>query len=190
MIWFFVEGRPIPGPQTHFARKTAYSPKRVTQWKHTVAVEALAHRPDKPYGGPVHLSLNFLFAMPQGWPKWRHRAWMGGPHTSRPDRENLEKPVADALTGIMWEDDAQVTMGYSDKHWARKGGVLVCVRFLDPLPSSLAECNREHEETLRHAALPAPTAGNNVPLLPGLDAVPPELTAGGSSGGQGGSLPL
>jgi Holliday junction resolvase RusA-like endonuclease len=40
------------------------------------------------------------------------------PHTERPDKDNLEKAVMDALTGIqIWNDDCQVYGGNTEKYW-------------------------------------------------------------------------
>ncbi len=37
------------------------------------------------------------------------------PHSIRPDRDNIEKALSDALTGICWKDDAQICDGRTTK---------------------------------------------------------------------------
>ena len=42
------------------------------------------------------------------------------PHCQKPDRDNLDKAVLDALTGIAWIDDCQVHAGCIEKWFAAK----------------------------------------------------------------------
>lgn len=58
-----------------------------------------------PLEGPLAIVLAFILPRPK-LPKklGTHRL----PHTKRPDFDNLEKSVVDALTGRAWKDDAQL----------------------------------------------------------------------------------
>ena len=71
----------------------------------------------RPFEGPLSVSLTFFFPRPKGHynkkglkataPKW---------HTTKPDRDNADKAVLDALTNLgIWADDKQVCCG-----WIRK----------------------------------------------------------------------
>ena len=40
------------------------------------------------------------------------------PHHVKPDRDNLDKVVLDALTGLLWRDDCQVSDGRLTKMYA------------------------------------------------------------------------
>jgi Holliday junction resolvase RusA-like endonuclease len=55
--------------------------------------------------GPLAIELVFVLPRPK-LPKklGTHRL----PHAKRPDFDNLEKSVVDALTGLAWNDDAQL----------------------------------------------------------------------------------
>lgn len=53
-----------------------------------------------PAGTAVEVRLHFFFA------RQRHRL---GPHAQRPDLDNLVKLVLDALNGVAWADDGQVS---------------------------------------------------------------------------------
>ncbi len=73
--------------------------------------------------GPVFLRTEFLFARPKGHfgsggnagilkagaPKWS---------SSRPDVTKILRCLEDALTGIVWHDDAQVAVHVSSKRYA------------------------------------------------------------------------
>lgn len=53
------------------------------------------------------------------------------PHTVKPDRDNLDKGVLDALSGILWKDDKLACCGFIEKWYAAAGEsphVMVTVR--------------------------------------------------------------
>lgn len=60
-----------------------------------------------PLEGPIFLRLLFLMPRP-GRLIWKSRPMPRVPHIGRPDLDNLEKSVVDALTGQAWRDDSQV----------------------------------------------------------------------------------
>lgn len=57
--------------------------------------------------------LLFLFACPHSWSKKKQAAHHGKPHQTKPDKDNLEKAVLDALLA----DDASVWDGRVTKLW-------------------------------------------------------------------------
>lgn len=54
------------------------------------------------------------------------------PHTKRPDGDNLEKFVNDALTGVLWVDDSQIAYMVRSKTYtiAKHGHTTICVHEL------------------------------------------------------------
>jgi len=123
-----VRGR---GPR---ARAGMYDPGTADGWKAAIAAAAAKHRPRSPAGGPIRVDADFVFPRPR---------YMGGakypegevPHDVKPDRDNCEKALLDALTGVgFWADDAQVCAGEVRKFYAsRRGtpGVRVRVSAID-----------------------------------------------------------
>lgn len=61
----------------------------------------------EPIVGPVSLTIDAVFAMPASWPS-RVQGMSDVPHVSKPDLDNIEKLILDALNGVAWLDDAQV----------------------------------------------------------------------------------
>ena len=60
-----------------------------------------------PLGGPLKLSLVFVM------PRTQNQIWKTKPmpriwHDKKPDFDNLEKSVCDALKGLVWIDDSQI----------------------------------------------------------------------------------
>ena len=139
-IEFFVHGHPVAQPR---ARATArgkhahvYNPPTADVWKALVAVAARPYLPEKPFTGPIWLTLEFAMRRPKshyGTGRNENRLKPEAPryHIAKPDRDNLEKAVCDALTDVgMWRDDCQVFGGPTSKGWANslcRTGCLVTI---------------------------------------------------------------
>jgi len=108
---FFVRGSPIAAPRPRAGRFRVYHDNRADPWKSQVVFAFISLR-QAPLQGPVELNLQFLFQRPK---KDAVRFW----RDSKPDLDNLEKAVMDALTGARaWFDDAQVVRLQSIKRYA------------------------------------------------------------------------
>lgn len=123
-IVFFVPGAPR-GKQRQRKRgnavpdasgrtKTMFTPKktedaeRIVRW---AAKKAFAGR--KPFEGAVRLDWVATYEFPRSWSKKKvaQTYWK----TSKPDRDNIEKLLADALKGLAWGDDSQIAAGSGAK---------------------------------------------------------------------------
>lgn len=82
-----------------------------------LSVQQVFH--DPPLEGPLRVDLTFVFPRPQGL-IWKTRPMPRLPHTKKPDRDNVDKAVMDALTGLLWRDDCQVISGTIEK-WIAGG---------------------------------------------------------------------
>ena len=142
-IRFEVFGNPLPMPRHRFrVCKNAsggnfarpYTTKEIMEWKALVYATALTHRPPSPMTGAVCVKLTFYIPRPKSHfgtgknsetIKDRYRY---AHHTSKPDIDNLAKPIYDALTRAgMWEDDRQIVVGMIFKGWSgtRRGKVAI-----------------------------------------------------------------
>jgi Holliday junction resolvase RusA-like endonuclease len=106
----FVEGEPKAQPRTRKGKYgNFYNPNTADSWKETIQIAFLANR--KPQiTGAVYLKIRFSF----------HNKGIYGeqPHTVKPDKDNLEKAVMDALSSIqIWKDECQVYGGNTEKYW-------------------------------------------------------------------------
>ncbi len=101
---FFIKGRSKP---------VTWSKK--STWYSLVYYEALEHRPKEKFEGP--LEVKTFFRMPR--PKSRkNEVW----HITKPDEDNLKKPVFDALTHAqVWRDDSQICVSHFTKQYAVDG---------------------------------------------------------------------
>jgi Holliday junction resolvase RusA-like endonuclease len=100
--------------------------KKYQQWKDECRFQVMDQKNRNGWamidkGVPVAIS--FVFVMPRGKTVKRQH------HTVKPDVDNMLKPVKDAITGLLWYDDAQV-VDYKDggKRYQQPGeptGVIV-----------------------------------------------------------------
>lgn len=77
---------------------------------------------------PGRVDLSFAIPMPKSWSKKKKADMNCKVHTSRPDRDNLDKGFLDAL----FKEDSTVHSGYLDKYWAYDAAIEYCIFELDP----------------------------------------------------------
>jgi Holliday junction resolvase RusA-like endonuclease len=84
-------------------------------------------------GTPIAIRLFVMVPIAKSWPKRDRDAALVGTlfPTSRPDHDNYSKSVCDALSGIVWADDAQVCRSLIVKEYAEVPGI-ICEVFTLP----------------------------------------------------------
>jgi len=147
---FYVPGHPQPaGSKRGFPVKrrdgstgvaVVEDNPKARDWKAAVAqagvdamVDALRIDPDQEVillDGPIGLTLVFTLARPRGHfgTGRNHQSLRAGAPVwpaKRPDTTKLIRAVEDALTGIVWRDDAQVVEQYAAKRYGAPEGVRV-----------------------------------------------------------------
>lgn len=99
-----------------------YDPGTAAEWKSIVVFAARALRPGEFLDGPLSVTIDLFFPRPKRLcrardPQGRIR------HTAKPDRDNCEKAILDALTQDGWfRDDSQVCAGEVRKWYHEIGG--------------------------------------------------------------------
>jgi len=63
----------------------------------------------------------FIIPMPKSWSKKKRLAMNGQPHKTKPDKDNLEKALLDALE----TDDAHIWDGRVTKVWGKAGIIII-----------------------------------------------------------------
>lgn len=96
-----------------------YEPTKhpVAAFKATVRMAFQEAYSGPPLTGPLRCDLVFVFPRPQAM-IWKTREMPRAWHAKKPDRDNCDKSVMDALKGIAWIDDAQVCDGSLKKYIA------------------------------------------------------------------------
>ena len=103
-VWGKVRGKGRP----RFARGGhAYTPKATRDYERAIreAFENAPERPPEPFSGPIAVCIMTYRQLPKSTPK----SVTSEPDTHKPDVDNVAKIVLDALNGVAWLDDAQVT---------------------------------------------------------------------------------
>ena len=130
-ISFYVSGEPKAQPRPKaFARKMGetyvarvYTPGTAEHWK-TMIADAARKAGITKTTGPVALEMYFNFKRPKSHLRSNGQLRESAPlwHMQKPDFDNLEKAVVDALTVIgAWDDDAQIVDVRTAKNWSIAG---------------------------------------------------------------------
>lgn len=114
-----------------FIRK--YQPKANVDWKAYLRVLAIDQLPTdwEPLSDALELHVDFSFAPLRSMSKKLRARIAGGEIVYKPSRpdlcDNLMKGLCDALTGVVWRDDAQICRVSSVKRYGDKPGIAITV---------------------------------------------------------------
>lgn len=116
------EGKARARATTIGGKPRLYTPKTTVAYETalaTFAKAAMLRAGLAPATGPLRVDIDAWFARPKSHAKGRGASVE--PHTSKPDKDNVEKAVLDALSGIAWSDDARIAQGETSKWWLPHG---------------------------------------------------------------------
>lgn len=114
---FIVYGDPVAQGRPRFTTKggkaRAYDPQKSSDFKEYVALVASQHRPKELLTGALELTVIFYRPLTKVIEKSEKKMAEVEAGTllpiTKPDVDNYAKGVKDALKGIIWKDDSQVT---------------------------------------------------------------------------------
>jgi Holliday junction resolvase RusA-like endonuclease len=137
-LMFTVHGTPRPKSRPRWVkgRMVTTANPHEKLWRKAVeraALAAVLYRGDPApvFRGPVRVTMIFTFEPPAS-----ARDRIGTPHTDKPDKDNLEKLVLDAMKkAAVFRDDSQVADGPVSKVWGERAGVVVIA---EPMPAAPA----------------------------------------------------
>lgn len=129
-VEFIVPGPPVAWQRARLAGRRHFTDPKTAAYKFavgTLARAAMAGRP--PFCGPVSLHVRAVFAVPKSWSRGRREAALAGwiAPTAKPDWDNVGKGISDAMNGIVYLDDAQVSPGTVEKLYGLTPHVAVTV---------------------------------------------------------------
>ena len=149
----------VPGPAVPQGRPRlttigghprAYDPPRSRKYKAKVRAYAQRAGRMEPITGPVKLTLEEYRPIPKSWSKNKREAARTQRllPTTRPDMDNVEKAIMDALNGLAWNDDAQVVLKVSMKVYSDDPRVAVEVDEIYPCGISQAVSDRQNSKAV------------------------------------------
>lgn len=108
------------------------SRKKIFNWRNDIryaAIEAMGET--QPWRGAVKIMVEFQLPYPKSSIRKYQFGWW--PNVKQPDVDKLLRMLFDALTGIVWVDDSQVTHVLCNKSyaWDDKPGAHIVVDFPD-----------------------------------------------------------
>lgn len=116
------------------ARERFYNPsargmKKLRQY----VIANLPTFPEFPLNGPLLVIVHFCIPSPLSLPNSKREAQHLLPHTKKPDGDNLEKFVNDALNGVVWTDDCNIIWLLRSKTltYDKVGSISLYVKLLD-----------------------------------------------------------
>lgn len=132
-VSFFVDINPQPWqrPKTRVVNGFVkhYSPVKTKKYENQIA-DAYMQIKDAPFFEkdiPLRVAIHFDMPVPKSVSERKRNLMCTGviEHTKRPDVDNMGKAVLDALNGIAWADDAQITALNLRKRYATHGLIWV-----------------------------------------------------------------
>ncbi len=113
-IEFTVPGKPVPMARPRVTSHGTYTPKRCRDYKAAVAFVAKAAMHGKePLEGAVSCWIDLYFKIPKSYTCRKRLAAKNNviKPTGRNfgDADNIAKSITDAVKGICWNDDSQIT---------------------------------------------------------------------------------
>jgi Holliday junction resolvase RusA-like endonuclease len=119
----------LPGKPTAWQRPAVFqqrgkivqaNPKGMAEKQDALAWACrAAMKGQAPLTGPLRLEVLCVYAAPPSWPTWKREAALKGAvwKTSKPDHDNLEKQIGDALNGVAYVDDCQIVRSSCAKRY-------------------------------------------------------------------------
>lgn len=127
-ISFLVPGDVVPWARAGGGKNMPrFTPAK--QRNYMAVIRDMAHRAMKGRGaifdGPVQMKIIAVYTWPKSTTNKRRQAPDGAWKTTKPDADNITKIVKDALNGIVFVDDAQVSQYACWKCLGERAGLLV-----------------------------------------------------------------
>lgn len=113
---YILSGNPVP-----LHRGRVYNNKVYDDQKHQKVVSGIEvinqHDRSPKFSGPVHMTVVFYMPNPKGFKR-------KGLHHFKPDLSNLIKYVEDVMTGVVYNDDAQIASINASKEYSKHKNAL------------------------------------------------------------------
>lgn len=124
---FVIPLRPKAKERPRHRGSIAYTPKATKDYERDVRYYYERECGKPPTDKPVMVELTFNFAIPASAKKADKEQMLLGkcPYVARPDLDNIEKAVMDALNGVAFRDDSQVVAKISLKRFWRNNSIMI-----------------------------------------------------------------
>jgi Holliday junction resolvase RusA-like endonuclease len=134
IVTFTIDGDPVPKGRPRFARRgqfvQTYTDAKTIDYETHVALKARqAIGASEPFKGALTVFLYLRYAVPPSYSKKRKEACLRGvEYPKKIDIDNVYKSITDAMNGIVYVDDSQITEAHITKVYAEIAGANVMVQ--------------------------------------------------------------
>lgn len=128
-ITITIPGEPVGKARPRVTKFGTYTPEKTVIYETLVKeMFAIKYPRHKPYEGPVKMKIKAWFTIPKSASKKKAAEMAAGTirPTKKPDTDNIQKSIADALNGFAYKDDCQIVESEIEK-WYSGGQVGVDV---------------------------------------------------------------
>ena len=115
---FTIDGRPRSQKQRGFNGIKFFNPSRKEQ--KNLRLQCMKFAPLTPWSCPVKMEIIFTFK-----PSKNNQSLTGHYYPKKPDIDNLQKLVNDALSGLFFKDDSQIVDVHATKVYGEREGTYV-----------------------------------------------------------------
>lgn len=139
-VTFTIPCAPVAKARARVTRNGTYTPKKTRTFEQTARLLGRAAMGRlNPTGDAVTLQMVAFIPVPKAWAKQKRACALAGLilPTSRPDLDNYEKAITDALNGICYEDDSQICDVIKSKRYSANPRVHVSVHPLNGFNDNL-----------------------------------------------------
>ncbi len=118
--------RPRPKQRPRFSLGHTYTPKETQQYEKAIGA-VVREKMTERYTKWAFVNIDFHYQIPKSATKEQKRMVDIAPiiHAKRPDLDNLQKSVLDALNGILWDDDSIVWGIVAQKHYSTSDKIII-----------------------------------------------------------------
>lgn len=124
--WITLNIEPIGKPR--MTRKDRWAKRKCVvnyhQWRDNVRLSVSRHVPQRVLSGLIEVSWIAFLPIPKSWSNKKKRAMAGKPHRAKPDRDNIDKALLDALLN----EDSGIAAGTLLKYWDDGNGSRITIR--------------------------------------------------------------
>lgn len=128
-VQFIVPGEPQGKGRPRFGNGRTYTPAKTIEYERRIATRAAEAMPCPATELPVHVRVDAYKGIPKSWTRAKRiRAMDGQEIPGKPDLDNVAKAVLDALNGVVYADDVQVTRLVVTKQYSLEPRLVVTVK--------------------------------------------------------------
>lgn len=125
MVRFEIPGEPRGKARPRFGNGKAYTDKNTVLYEQLVALKYREAAGAFDFSGAVRMVIDVYHPLPKRDSKRMRDTKLLMPAVHKPDADNVAKIICDALNGVAYHDDTQVTTLTVRKHYAETGNVIV-----------------------------------------------------------------